>query len=810
MSFSAHISLIDLSQQLPFEIDNELKKEICFGETLIISCGHYEGDIGEESSDSEWSCHDTTESSTSDEIKDDTMLEIKDRVEEEAADEQHQEEDDDFHFYFFPDCTKPPPPRDSKASIMIVDGLPQINPDAKGPPPCTCDKDKKGQCVCHIKLPCQCGAKTTADCVCPKAENICICHDGKPQPICTCKGSDVCLCHPDGKIRAKCTCGQVDKPCICHPRKKFPSPVCTCKHKPKLEVDDRVKSMIETVEEGSEEIGLEEIESETTEKVEGEIEQEPCLCQKPDPKPVCKCLKGKSCICTENACVCGVQKTCVCEPTDDEEPICKSDESKSICSCPVPLECKCDAKSPDDCTCFPPQLCACGNDPGKCKCFAACDCSAPCICDTKVDDDECICLDKTKQLAKGLVCTCSSKEKEKDDPMKLKRMRAGKQGYRWCHEVDPRHTYFDYGYGRHDKISYKFQEREKIKILGLGDEKEEEEVCAVHGVKAPPYKKKVRKPSIDCCSALGGISICVETLGEDKDKFLVQVVSHSSKEGAKTGSKLVSILDCQLHTMEENRTEHITKKNITKERRSYMTICESGYYNKVTRVCGDRDVVKRFYHSFEDARYFLLEGANLVLLRYFGLRRYRGNIKTETVLMDGTICESIYVCHGVSQAIVNGKPLFVCKVERHIIEPSGVLHQTLTVLTLRGYTVSHEWADNSYILHLNPLLNIVPEKDEIEPHVPLREKWRDDLQLLSDYLDFKSTRSSDGARYVTESGALTGTVRDYLQALLLLKPSDALHFTRHYFGAALSALDLPHDEYFDPTTKHVRYYFFEE
>lgn len=47
----------------------------------------------------------------------------------------------------------------------------------------------------------------------------------------------------------------------------------------------------------------------------------------------------------------------------------------------------------------------------------------------------------------------------------------------------------------------------------------------------------------------------METLGEDKDKFLVQVVSHSSKEGAKTGSKLVGILDCQLHTMEENRIE---------------------------------------------------------------------------------------------------------------------------------------------------------------------------------------------------------------------------------------------------------------
>lgn len=58
---------------------------------------------------------------------------------------------------------------------------------------------------------------------------------------------------------------------------------------------------------------------------------------------------------------------------------------------------------------------------------------------------------------------------------------------------------------------------------------------------------------------------------------------------------------------------------------------------------------------------------------------------------------------------------------------------------LKGYIVSQEWANNSYILHINPLLRIVPEKDEIERHEPLRETWRTDLQLLSDYLDFKVT-----------------------------------------------------------------------
>lgn len=53
--------------------------------------------------------------------------------------------------------------------------------------------------------------------------------------------------------------------------------------------------------------------------------------------------------------------------------------------------------------------------------------------------------------------------------------------------------------------------------------------------------------------------------------------------------------------------------------------------------------------------------------------------------------------------------------------------------------ISHEWADNNYMFHLNPLLKVIPEKDEIEQHAPLRERWRDDLQLLSDFLDYKAS-----------------------------------------------------------------------
>lgn len=494
-----------------------MKKEICFSETLVISCGHYEGDVaGDESSESEWSCTETSESSAApEEVKEDLTIDAKPKVEE-AVPEQESEEDDDFHFFFFPDCKKPLPVQHSKTSLIIVDGLPKINPAVAAAKFCTCDVDKKGKCVCHTKLPCYCGAKTQAECKCAKAEEICICDENKPNLVCVCGTEKICICHPNELPRPVCTCAEVEKPCICHPG-KFASPACTCKEKPKFGCDCQsgknrspictcqYKLPLESIPSIMEEFEGELVDiryegQEITEGMGGQVKSDICECQKPDPKPLCFCTKGKECICKEALCICGVQKSCVCEKTSSADIICQSQSSKSICSCLIPRECICDAK-PEECKCFPNKpLCKCG-DPKKCKCDAICDCGAPCICDTaEKNPAECVCIDLNKPNADDLDCTCPSKDTE---GKKLKKVRAGKHGYRWCHVVDPKHTFFDYGYGMHDKIEYKEQEKEKFKILGLYDEKSDE-VCEVHGMKIPPYERKIRKPSMDCCSAVGG------------------------------------------------------------------------------------------------------------------------------------------------------------------------------------------------------------------------------------------------------------------------------------------------------------------
>lgn len=421
---------------------------------------------------------------------------------------------------------------------------------------CTCKKSKKGECECFVKLPCLCGAKTVAECTCAKLSNICICDEKLPKTACDCKHATVCTCC--NLPKPFCTCDEIDKPCVCYPD-KFPKLVCDCKGKPKFGFLKDLESIpsfegevlheqegyeglqVKTEqlgtkkkkpagkivvgkrkkrdksddgsEQGSEEFleeviveeGIEESikEEQTTKKNQEDEKEEPCICQKPDPKKPCLCIKGKECICSKYECVCGVQKTCVCEPESSDEVPCR-DDSFSICSCNVERVCTCENEG-IECKCFPPKgVCIC-KDPNNCKCTKVCDCVYPCICDTVGDKtEECICLDKVKQIQKGYICTCPTPASA--PPTVIKNARAGKQGYRWCHDVDPKNTFFDYAYDRYDKVSAKKQEEEKFKILGLHDDiTGHDDVCPVHEVKVPRFKKKkIRKASIDCCSALGG------------------------------------------------------------------------------------------------------------------------------------------------------------------------------------------------------------------------------------------------------------------------------------------------------------------
>lgn len=79
------------------------------------------------------------------------------------------------------------------------------------------------------------------------------------------------------------------------------------------------------------------------------------------------------------------------------------------------------------------------------------------------------------------------------------------------------------------------------------------------------------------------------------------------------------------------------------ENELYVAMCEGGYFCSTTSREGDTKNVESKYISYDDAYTFVMDGPNIILLRYLALTRFEGKLTTTYMDMSGHIGESSYV-----------------------------------------------------------------------------------------------------------------------------------------------------------------------
>lgn len=114
-------------------------------------------------------------------------------------------------------------------------------------------------------------------------------------------------------------------------------------------------------------------------------------------------------------------------------------------------------------------------------------------------------------------------------------------------------------------------------------------------------------------------------------------------------------------------------------------------------------------------------------------------------------------CFGPESDMFNNRRIDCCRIKRIIIEECGLVHKSLTVLTLHGNKIyllypwrysrikqfilglilKHEWDDCDYVFTINPKQVIKDSKPSCLDDLNLDACWLEDLQILSSYLDMK-------------------------------------------------------------------------
>ncbi|KAK4877793.1 hypothetical protein RN001_010299 [Aquatica leii] len=263
-------------------------------------------------------------------------------------------------------------------------------------------------------------------------------------------------------------------------------------------------------------------------------------------------------------------------------------------------------------------------------------------------------------------------------------------------------------------------------------------------------------------------------------KFLVHLSSEFDVEGNQAGSTITAWVDRNLHTLEEKRSEHIICDGVTNEKVLYFGIQPRRYYIKHMSTL--EKLLDKKYYSMEKACNLIGEGANFILMRYLAVSRHIGIFELSSMYINGDMCLNVYNCRGLESGIVNDQKLDLCHIHRTIIEECGITHYCKTILTLQGQIIKQEWKDCNHILQVNPLAYVHNEKPTGNEHILLHQIWEKDMQLLSKYLDSKTTYAMDIKSYLADHPELKDMMADYVQKTLFMKPEDVLDFTIKHFN----------------------------
>ncbi|XP_023288982.1 uncharacterized protein LOC105696246 isoform X1 [Orussus abietinus] len=131
---------------------------------------------------------------------------------------------------------------------------------------------------------------------------------------------------------------------------------------------------------------------------------------------------------------------------------------------------------------------------------------------------------------------------------------------------------------------------------------------------------------------------------------------------------------------------------------------------------------------------------------------------------------------------INGQTIEVYKIERTLYKEARSIQKIQTFMTRDGRILQHDWLEVQYLLQINPLIDLKKFGSQKQSEaLTMRTPWHEDMELISKYLDTKTCKAAQQSEYLADQPQMKQLIFDYVQALLIVKPSDVLNFTIQHF-----------------------------
>ncbi|XP_029497787.1 ciliogenesis-associated TTC17-interacting protein isoform X1 [Oncorhynchus nerka] len=285
---------------------------------------------------------------------------------------------------------------------------------------------------------------------------------------------------------------------------------------------------------------------------------------------------------------------------------------------------------------------------------------------------------------------------------------------------------------------------------------------------------------------LGEFKVTVErTICREQPCLLLHAHSHGAIDNTPCGTAITAYLSLNLETLEQNHHEYVKLQDHRLDRKCHMVQHDGQLVvNKITTV-GEEIRRQTLSYPLSSVKGLVSEGSNLLLLRVFALRKnVPENMTFLSFDQDTHISTSTYKELGCRQQTAGEEVVEVFGVERTVDSVEDIPAMWHCYFLSDGHLASRVQVGSPVTMRL--LLLPLQTHTEVRDDKPVFEKrslvWEEDMQMHSMFLDRKEELKAEHASYLRQHPELRTMMADFLQFLLLRKPSDVFVFVREYFS----------------------------
>lgn len=291
---------------------------------------------------------------------------------------------------------------------------------------------------------------------------------------------------------------------------------------------------------------------------------------------------------------------------------------------------------------------------------------------------------------------------------------------------------------------------------------------------------------------IGELTLSVEeTTRGDEICYLIHAQSHGLVDNIPCGTSVTAYIGRGVKTLEQVQNEYMNIPDKPLSKKTVLTQDGQGDNYVIRRTVTEGTVVTEEEQHFSprNMQGFVSEGANIIIQRIMAIRQEVPQ-GANFVALDSNLelaNMSYEKCADVTQQ-VDDNILQAMTIKRHILAKPDKLSWVTHFLD-DGHMASRETIGSQVRMQLVTM----PQQEEVAK-LPVPEKkdlnWREDMELLSHFLDRKEELINDHQTYVQHKPELRAVIEDFCQFVLLRKPDDIVRFAAEYF-APLSSGPLP-------------------